>query len=98
MGAACSVEITMEITNVLWIDPEIDNEEFRQYEQELETNKTLKVKLFSNVDEAIEFMKEIKFQETKVIVNGGLYADFVSSFKANAHRMYFAPKIIVSFL
>jgi len=95
MGAACSVEITMEITNVLWIDPEIDNEEFRQYEQELETNKTLKVKLFSNVDEAIEFMKEIKFQETKVIVNGGLYADFVSSFKANAHRMYFAPKIIV---
>ena len=69
MGAACSVEITMEITNVLWIDPEIDNEEFRQYEQELETNKTLKVKLFSNVDKAIEFMKEIKFQETKVIVN-----------------------------
>ncbi len=69
MGAACSMEITMEITNVLWIVPEIDNEEFRQYEQELETNKTLKVKLFSNVDKAIEFMKEIKFQETKVIVN-----------------------------
>ena len=63
------MEITMEITNVLWIVPEIDNEEFRQYEQELETNKTLKVKLFSNVDKAIEFMKEIKFQETKVIVN-----------------------------
>ena len=95
MGETCSVEIAMEITNVIWIDPDIDNEVFKQYGQELEANKSLKIKLFSNVEEAIDFMKEIKFQETKIIVNGGLYSDFVSSFKENSHRMFFAPKIII---
>ena len=95
MGETCSVAIAMEITNVIWIDPDIDNKEFKQYGQELEANKSLKIKLFSNVEETINFMKEIKFQETKIIVNGGLYSDFVSSFKENSHRMYIAPKIII---
>ena len=57
MGETCSVEIAMEITNVIWIDPDIDNEVFKQYGQELEANKSLKIKLFSNVEEAIDFMK-----------------------------------------
>ena len=95
MGNACSVEINVDITYVIWIDPEIDNEEFRTYIEELRTYNSLKVDLFNNIEQAIEYMKEITFQETKIIVNGGLYDEFVKSFKENIRHMYFAPKIIV---
>ena len=46
MGAACSVDISIIITNVIWIDPEVETEEINQYAKELETNVALKVKLF----------------------------------------------------
>ena len=56
----------MEITNVLWIDPEIDNEEFRQYEQELETNKTLKVLDLSdnNIEDLYLLYDVLKFNSS----------------------------------
>ena len=95
MGAACSVDISIIITNVIWIDPEVETEEINQYAKELETNVALKVKLFQNVDDAIEHMKEIKFQETKIIVNGGLYSEFIEKIKENISDLYIAPKIIV---
>ena len=40
-------------------------------------------------------MKYIKFHETKVIVNGKLYSEFVKKFKENIIDMCVAPKIIV---
>ena len=95
MGAACSVDISIIITNVIWIDPEVETEEINQYAKELETNVALKVKLFQNIDDAIEHMKEIKFQETKIIVNGGLYSEFIEKIKENISDLYIAPKIIV---
>jgi len=95
MGGACSVEINIDITYVIWIDPEIGNEEFRAYEEELKTSNSFKIGLFTSIEQAIDYMKEITFQETKIIVNGGLYDEFVKSLKENIRHMYFAPKIIV---
>jgi len=40
-------------------------------------------------------MKSIKFLETKVIISGRLYSEFVQKFKENIISMYVAPKIIV---
>ena len=96
MGSSCSVDISIEITNVIWIDPEIGKEEIQINVNELiENNNTLKINLFDNVDDAIEYMKIIYFQETKIIVNGGLYSEFIKNFKENITDMYFSPKIIV---
>ena len=96
MGSSCSVEINMEITNVIWIDPEIENEEIQMNVNELiENNNNFKINLFGNVDDAIEYMKNIYFQETKIIVNGGLYSEFITNFKENIIDMYCSPKIIV---
>ena len=95
MGSSCSVPIKAEITNVIWIESEIDKDEIVQYTKDLEKNKSLNLKLFADIDETINYLKKLKFQETKIIVSGNLYTEFVNSFKENIAEMYIAPKIIV---
>ena len=80
---------------VLWIDTNILNQENTAYIKELESNKSLRVHAFKDIDEAITFMKSIKYEETKVIISGRLYPEFVKEFKENINTMRIAPKIIV---
>ena len=95
MGNSCSVDISLELYHLIWIDPEVDNDEITQYTNELKEIRLLRVSLFKIVDEAISFLKGIKFRDAKVIVNGGLYSEFVKHLKVNLEDMYVAPKIIV---
>ena len=81
--------------NVIWIDEELDSEENKKYAEELNSFGSLIVRLFKNLDKAIEHMKYIEFQETKVIVSGKLYHEFVKKFKENIIDMCVAPKIII---
>ena len=81
--------------NVIWIDEELDSEENKKYAEELNSFGSLIVRLFKNLDKAIEHMKYIEFQETKVIVSGKLYPEFVKKFKENIIDMCVAPKIII---
>ena len=46
MGGSCNIPIKLNITNVIWIEPENDKDEIRNYVEELEKNKSLKFKLF----------------------------------------------------
>ena len=79
----------------IWIDKNIDNKENTQYSKEIKLIGLLKFKLFKEIDKAINHMKSIKFLETKVIISGRLYSEFVQKFKENIISMYVAPKIIV---
>jgi len=89
----------MENTNkqyVIWIDQKIDVGENIYFSKELQSINFSIVKLCKEIDEAIKYMKEkIKFKETKVILSGKLYSDFVNKFKKNIRDMKVAPKIIV---
>ena len=81
--------------NVIWIDSDLDNEENRIFIKELSSNGSYNVGFFQNVDKAIEHMRYIYFEETKLIVSGKLYPEFVQKFKENIIDMYIAPKIII---
>ena len=81
---------------VVWIDSNINNKENRGYILELKESESFNVlELFKNVDEAILYMKQIKFNTTIVIVSGRLYSELVEKFKKNILEMYIIPKIIV---
>ena len=82
-------------TIVLWIDANLDNEENQKYIKELKLNGSIRLKLFKNVQTAIEQLKYLEFIKTKIIISGILYSEFVKSFKENILDMYIAPKIIV---
>ena len=78
----------------IWIDPNIDGEQNSDYSNQLEKNNLLNNK-FNNVDDAINDLKNIKFKETKIIISGKLYLEFVKKLKENLKDMFIAPKIIV---
>ena len=79
---------------IIWIDENIDNEENTKYQKELESIDLFNFRFFKEIDIAINHMKYIKFQETKVIISGKLYSEFVNKFKENIIDMCVAPKII----
>jgi len=79
--------------NVIWIDPNIDNQENTGY---LEYLKTIaNTKSFKNVNKALDFIKTIKFSETNIIISGSLYAEFIEKFEENLTDIFIIPKIIV---
>ena len=80
---------------LFWIDEDIDNEENSNYIKELESFYSIKVMAFKDVISAIDELKKIRFKETKIIINGQLYNEFVRMFKMNLKDIYVAPKIIV---
>ena len=80
---------------VIWIDENIDNEENLKYIKDITSNNSLKVKAFKNINDAIKYIMNLKFQETKVIVSGRLYSEFIKVFKLNLNKIFVVPKIIV---
>ena len=81
--------------NVIWIDENIENQENKDYIKQLELNKSFIISKFKQVSEAINYLKETRFIETKIIITGRLYNEFITLFKKNILNMYIAPKIIV---
>ena len=82
---------------MVWIDENIDSEEYKKFTEELKSFNKLffNVRLLKNVDEAIERMKYILFEETKIIISDNLYPEFIKQFNENINNMCFAPKIII---
>jgi hypothetical protein len=83
------------IFNVIWIDPHADNEENRKYLKELDKIWYLKIKSYKNIEEALSYIKELQFVETKIIVRGEIYIQFINSFNENIKDINMIPKIII---
>ena len=80
-------------SNVIWIDADIANEQNNKRIAELKQVK--QIKLFKDTDSGINFIKHIKFEETKVIIDENLYSKFINEFKENIIYIYVAPKFII---
>ena len=81
--------------NVIWIDANINSIENKLYFEELIKINKLKVTAFDNVEKAINEIKSIQFKETKVIVSGRLFNDFVNQLYENLSEINVIPKIII---
>ena len=54
------------MSKVIWIDQNVDNVENIKYVKKLELIESLNViQFFKNINDAINYMKQIKFEETK---------------------------------
>ena len=83
------------LSNIIWIDIYIDNEENTKYLKELELLGNFKINCFKFVENAIESIKKINFEQTFIIVSGKLYKDFIEKFKENLKDIYIIPRIII---
>ena len=82
-------------TIIIWIDPNIHSEENQNYLKELKSNGVIKIQCYDNYLEAIDYIKQIKFEETVIIVNGEIYNNFIKIFKENCIYINLVPKIII---
>ena len=73
----------------------LDEKKNSEIIKELSLNGSLRIRLFKDVDNAINHMAYIEYKETKVIVSYELYAHFIKKFKENLINMCIVPKIIV---
>ena len=86
---------TTTITTIIFINSNIENEENKKFINELESISYLRIKTFKNVNDAINYMKNILFVKTKVIVSGELYIEFINSFNSNINDINVLPKIVI---
>ena len=84
-----------EIENIIWIDLNVDSEENKEHLEELESYVYFNVKCFNNVRESIDYIKEIQFEETTIIVDGRLYIEFINKFKEDLKNICIIPKIVI---
>ena len=82
-------------SNVIWIEPDIDNVENQNYLEKLHAFGSLKITCFNNVDESIRLIKSIKFKETDIIISGTLFIEFRKKFEENIRKIFVIPKIII---
>ena len=81
--------------NVVWADQDINNKENTAYQNQLKSYKYLKVVCFENVEGLMNYIKGIQFEETIIIISGGLYSEFLESFKKNIKNFFIIPQIII---
>jgi len=88
-------DIIPNITNIIWIDPNVNNKENTLYLEELKKIKKTKISCFTNVRKALTLIKKIKFSETNIIISGSIYNEFIEKFEANLTDIFIIPKIII---
>ena len=81
---------------VIWLDQKIDKGINPLYAKDLSAMNSIKfLRLCKNTENAMAYLKEIKFDETIIIVSGRLYSELVEKLKENLLGLYTIPKIIV---
>ena len=83
------------ITNIIWIASNENNKVIFNNLKELESSKFYKTNLFYSIEESINEIKKIRFEETIIIVNGNLYIKFIEIFQKNINDIYIIPKIVI---
>ena len=83
------------ISNIIWIDPNVNNEENKYYLKELKKIENSKINCFKNVMDALTFIKKIKFSKTNIIISGSLYTEFIEKFEEILTEIFIIPKIII---
>ena len=83
------------ISNVIFIDPNLDEQKYAKFIKELNSIGSLKVRFCKNVNKAITLLTLVEFQEIKVIISDKLYDEFLLKFKQNIIDLCVAPKIVI---
>ena len=78
----------------IWIDSNINNEENSKYSKDL-LRKYSNIKLFTKVENALNFFKNIKFRIAFIIVSGSLFPKFIAKLKDMIYEISSVPKIII---
>ena len=82
-------------TNIIWISSNENSDKIKKYLKELEDLKYYKINFIFSIEEAINRIKIIRFEETIIIVEGNFYIKFIEEFQKNIQNFFIIPKIVI---
>lgn len=82
---------------VIWVDPIfLKNKTYLKLRELKKKYKNrLILKRYGEIDYAINYLKNVKFIETNIIINAEIYAGFLKAFRENIRYIDVIPKIII---
>ena len=81
--------------NLIWIDLNIDSDEYKQYLKFITSLNLFNISTFQNIENAFEKIKKIEFIATFIIIQSFLYKEFINTFQSYENEMKIIPKIII---
>ena len=84
-----------DLKHLVWIDPKYENEENQSYIHNMKSLGFSNIKTFANTEEGINYIKNIQFESTKIILSGWLYIEFIKQFKESMKNLCIIPKIAI---
>jgi hypothetical protein len=85
----------MKNYNLIWISKNIKDKKYNDYIIEIDAFQKFQCFTPDSIDEGIDKIINIKFEECVIIVDSDIYKDFNEKFKKEIDELYLIPKIIV---
>ena len=82
-------------TLIIWIDQNVNNNENKTLQKELESHKGIELESFDSEEKGIKLLKKTKFKNTIIITSGYLYPKFYEQFQKITEEIMIIPKIII---
>lgn len=83
------------LINIIWISSNKGNTSINAYLNELKDSKYYAINAYNSLEESINKIKNIKFEETIIVVDGNTFIKFIEIFQQNISNIYIVPKIII---
>jgi hypothetical protein len=78
----------------IWIDKNVNSQENIMYREMMDFDNH-DFAFFIEINEAFNYIKQLKFISTYIIISGKYYFDFIDKLKNNLNDIFIIPKIII---
>ena len=80
---------------LIWIDPDIQGSEYDSYVNQIKGTGKYEVSTYLTIEKAFPKIKEIKFNDTTIIISGKIYKEFFKQLQHSLKDIYVIPQIII---
>ena len=84
-------------TNIVWIDKNVNTKENTYYRNSIKAKdcKNYEIFTFETIDDGLQFIKQLRYTPTYLILSGQFFYDFIKSFKEILNELFIIPKILI---
>ena len=81
-------------TNIVWIDKNVNTKENTYYRNSIKAKdcKNYEIFTFETIDDGLQFIKQLRYTPTYLILSGQFFYDFIKSFKEILNELFHNSK------